>query len=660
MKLRAKLLLLPAIGGVSLLAVCALVTMMQLRANRELETLADVRFSAYADAYRVQGELASIQAEAYRTLLWVDTLQESVVRGRREALSQRNAAVLEQARALRHDGETALNERIDALSAVATKYGRALDDALDAALADRATGVAAMQTADAAYAVAWKLSAELVEAERLAASASVAEAKARDRLNLIVLWAATLASLLVCVGVSLVFNRRLLGPLEAAREAADAIAAGNLRVRLPTPPADEIGQLISALRRMAEHLSGTIGSIKRSSEQIATASTEIAMGNTDLSRRTEQQAASLQQTSSSMAQLTATVATNADNARQANQLALGASEVARRGGEVVENVVATMGEISESSRKIADIISVIDGIAFQTNILALNAAVEAARAGEQGRGFAVVAGEVRTLAQRSADAARQIKGLITDSVGRVESGSRLVKDAGETMAEIVTSVRRVTDIIGEISSATGEQSTGIGQVDSAVGQLDRMTQQNAALVEQSAAAADSLRQQARLLAQAIDAFRLDEGASRAPAPVAPDGAGSPEPPVQAGEPAEPRAAPPAPPPAASGAVGQAGQAPGASTPAGPSRAAAPSRPAPPVGRAVSKASPVRSAAPLPSAGARPVPAGGAATPSAAPVTPPPPPPARPSGTGRAAKPAAGAREAPAAPAKPPDEDWEEF
>jgi methyl-accepting chemotaxis protein len=512
MKLRVKLLLLPAIGGASLIALCVLVTLMQLRSNRELENLADVRFESYANAYRIEGELSSVHAEAYRTILSIDTLQATVVKGRRDALAQRGTVLGEKLRGMRADLDAAGGERLDALSAATTRYLKSVDDAIDMASASANTGLAAMQAADAHYKVAAKSAAELLEAERGLATASVTAAKTRDGRNLVILWVATLASLAAAFGFSLVFNRRLLVPLNAAREAADSIASGDLRVRLPEPPNDEIGQLISALRRMSEHLSRTLGSIKDSTEQIATASTEIAVGNNDLSRRTEQQASSLQQTSSSMEQLTGTVATNADSARQANQLALGASEVARRGGEVVEQVVATMGEISDSSRKIADIISVIDGIAFQTNILALNAAVEAARAGEQGRGFAVVAAEVRSLAQRSADAARQIKGLISDSVQRVDSGSRLVKDAGTTMSEIVTSVRRVTDIIGEISSATGEQSAGIGQVNTAVNQLDRMTQQNAALVEQSAAAAESLKEQARRLAEAVDAFRLDDGA----------------------------------------------------------------------------------------------------------------------------------------------------
>jgi len=272
------------------------------------------------------------------------------------------------------------------------------------------------------------------------------------------------------------------------------------------PAAREMAEALEAIeRRMSQVL--------QAAESINTASREIAQGNLDLSSRTEQQASRLQETAASMDEMTATVKQNSETAKQANQLAASASEVAAKGGEVVGHVVSTMGEITASSRKISEIIAVIDGIAFQTNILALNAAVEAARAGEQGRGFAVVAGEVRSLAQRSAQAAREIKTLISDSVERVETGSRLVNDAGQTMADIVTQVRRVTDLIGEIASATMQQNAGIGQVNQAVTQLDQMTQQNAALVEQSAAAAASLKEQADNLAAALAAFKLSRAAA---------------------------------------------------------------------------------------------------------------------------------------------------
>jgi len=299
--------------------------------------------------------------------------------------------------------------------------------------------------------------------------------------------------------------RQIGGEPVLAVTAMREVASGNLAVHLPRVVP---GSLLAALGDMIVSLRKTVGEVRTATDSISTASGEIASGNQDLSIRTEQTASSLQETAASMEQLTGTVRQSAESARTAAQLAQDAASVARQGGAVVEQVVSTMQEINQSSQKISDIIGTIDGIAFQTNILALNAAVEAARAGEQGRGFAVVAGEVRNLAQRSAEAAKEIKTLIGNSVDRVETGTRLVADAGQTMGEIVSSVQRVTDIIGEISAATGEQSQGIGQVDTAVTQLDQMTQQNAALVEEGAAAAASLRDQAGRLAGVVSTFRL--------------------------------------------------------------------------------------------------------------------------------------------------------
>jgi methyl-accepting chemotaxis protein len=287
-----------------------------------------------------------------------------------------------------------------------------------------------------------------------------------------------------------------------------AMARGDFSARIETSSAGIFGQLGGDANATIAQLRTLIAQVRESAEQIDTSSREIAHGNSDLSQRTEQQATALEETASSMDTLTGTVRKNAENALQANQLAIGASDVAVRGGEVVGQVVTTMGAINESSRKIADIISVIDGIAFQTNILALNAAVEAARAGEQGRGFAVVATEVRNLAQRSAGAAKEIKALISDSVEKVGAGSKLVEQAGATMEEIVVSVKRVTDIMSEISAASLEQTSGIEQVNQAVTQMDETTQQNAALVEEAAAAAESLEEQARALVQAVAVFRL--------------------------------------------------------------------------------------------------------------------------------------------------------
>jgi len=312
----------------------------------------------------------------------------------------------------------------------------------------------------------------------------------------------------LAAGCYLVLSRAISRPLEEMLVHFREIAAGNLTTDVRIHSGDEMGVLMEGLQQMQSKLKETVVTVRRGSESIASATQQIAAGNTNLSQRTEEQASSLEETASSMEELTSIVKQNADNARQASTLAVSASEIAVQGGAVVQDVVTTMGEISASSRKINDIIAVIEGIAFQTNILALNAAVEAARAGEQGRGFAVVAGEVRTLAQRSASAAKEIKSLIEDSATRVESGSALVTRAGKTMEEIVVAVKRVTDIMGEISAGSAEQSSGIEQINQAVTQMDDATQQNAALVEQAAAAAQALEEQADELRRAVAVFRV--------------------------------------------------------------------------------------------------------------------------------------------------------
>jgi len=341
-------------------------------------------------------------------------------------------------------------------------------------------------------------------------TASAQALAARVERAQLVLIAACLAALAVGCLLAWRMARNIAGPLQQAAAFAGAIARGDLTSSMQVRGRDEIAMLQHSLVTMQNALRGLVRQVQGSADCIRLASAEVAAGNQDLSQRTEQAASNLQQAAASMEQLTGTVRQSADSARQANTLAAGAAEVAARGGTVVAQVVSTMHEINASSRKISDIIGVIDGIAFQTNILALNAAVEAARAGEQGRGFAVVAGEVRSLAQRSAQAAKEIKGLIGASVEKVEGGSRLVADAGQTMNEIVGSVQRVSQIIGEITAASSEQSVGIGQVNNSVMQLDQMTQQNAALVEQSAAAAESLKDQAVRLAQVVGTFRLTD------------------------------------------------------------------------------------------------------------------------------------------------------
>jgi methyl-accepting chemotaxis protein len=368
------------------------------------------------------------------------------------------------------------------------------------AVTQQQVGQASQATIDAAWA--------LVEANRKVMDDLLAERAGSAALKRTLLGLVLGLGILVSIYLYMGMYYGIAGAMQQAKQAGRAIAAGKLGT-VPAPATrDEFADLMEDLRRADRSLVGIIGNVKQAAESIATASSEIAQGNADLSQRTEQQAGSLEQTASAMGSLTQTVQHSADNARQAAQLAGTASQVAARGGQAVGEVVSTMAGIQQASQKINDIIGVIDGIAFQTNILALNAAVEAARAGEQGRGFAVVAGEVRSLAQRSAEAAKEIKALISDSVNQVDNGSRLVGDAGQTMGEIVAQVKRVTDLIGEISAATVEQSSGIARVNDSITGIDQMTQQNSALVEESAAAAASLRDQANRLNEMVSVFKI--------------------------------------------------------------------------------------------------------------------------------------------------------
>ncbi|MFM9434977.1 methyl-accepting chemotaxis protein [Janthinobacterium sp. CG_23.3] len=411
-----------------------------------------------------------------------------------------------------------------------------LDAALAAPLIVRAAELGQAQQGEQAYQVLrnelrpvqkrwWESLRALVALEdKMSADAALAAERTYTGARALMLGfglLALLTSVLAALWVSRSLLRQLGGEPDYAAEIAGRIAGGDLAVQISTARGDQ-SSLLFAMRAMRDSLAHIVGQVHGGTAAIATASRQIASGNMDLSARTEQQASSLEETASSMEQLTSTVKQNVDSARQANALALSASDVAVKGGAVVGQVVQTMGSINASAKKIVDIIGVIDGIAFQTNILALNAAVEAARAGEQGRGFAVVASEVRNLAQRSAAAAKEIKTLISDSVEKVEVGNRLVEQAGATMDEVVSSVRRVTDIMGEIMAASQEQVAGIEQINQAITQMDGVTQQNAALVEQAAAAAESLQDQAGALAQLVSVFQLDEASAAAlAAPAAP-------------------------------------------------------------------------------------------------------------------------------------------
>jgi methyl-accepting chemotaxis protein len=394
----------------------------------------------------------------------------------------------------------------------------ALDKDVDAAFKEAIGQVLAFNSEGAAKVIASRidplnqqtLSAlnTLVDMQQKASAAVLEGSVAADSRLMMILLGLGAVAIALGVVAGLIITRSITGPLSGAVAVAKRVAGGELTSQVTVEGRDETSELLQALREMNDSLVRTVSEVRSSTETITVASQEIASGNADLSSRTESQASSLEETASSMEQLTSTVKQNADNARQANQLAVSASSVAEKGGTVVSQVVQTMGSIKESSSKVVDIIGVIDGIAFQTNILALNAAVEAARAGEQGRGFAVVASEVRSLAQRSAAAAKEIKELIGDSVDKVDAGSRLVDEAGQTMGLIVTSIKQVADIMGEITAATQEQSNGIEEVNQAITQMDEMTQQNAALVEEAAAAAESMQEQAQKLAAAVAIFKL--------------------------------------------------------------------------------------------------------------------------------------------------------
>jgi len=483
----------------------------------------------YRQVHQVQMDSSEISHNWLPSVRYASALNGDLSEFRIGVLLRVNASTPEQISA----AESAMSHAQDELKKDASQYEKSITGAEDRklyeqftaqwdsyqALAKEALATAAAGNADEARKQLGGGARQAFEGARSSAEKIVAlsvkgaddAALDADEVYKSALTGLAIVSVLALVAAAMMATaliRGITAPLSLAVQAADRVASGDLSQAIHSDSQDETGQLLSALSRMQTSLMGTVSDVRDGAESVATASAQIAQGNADLSSRTEEQASSLEETSATMEELNATVRQNADNAAQANQLAQSAAQVARDGGQVVGEVVETMRGIEGSSKRISDIISVIDGIAFQTNILALNAAVEAARAGEQGRGFAVVASEVRNLAQRSADAAKEIKSLINDSVERVQTGTQLVDRAGQTIQDIVGSVQRLADIVGEISSASREQSSGISQVGEAVTQLDRATQQNAALVEESAAASESLRNQAQVLLGAVASFKL--------------------------------------------------------------------------------------------------------------------------------------------------------
>lgn len=466
------------------------------------------------DAYKESTRTRAALARAYGALV-----EKNAAGVKDAALSSAQGSAERTAKLLEAFAKApAFRGQDDALKADLISAGQALSAALqraaEALRTDDASGYARINDEQVTASGA-AFSAQLEKFQKLTLDLSNGIVAQLEREYHMVVWLVavgmTLALALV-VGVHFLLRRIVIAPLNRAVSLLDQVADGNLTTVVKVNSSNEIGRLFAAIHSMQQGLLNTVSRVRSSSDIINASAQHIAAGNADLSARTDMQASSLEETAASMEQLTGTVKQNADNALQANQLALSASETAVKGGAVVAQVVDTMSAINDSSRRIVDIISVIDSIAFQTNILALNAAVEAARAGEQGRGFAVVATEVRSLAQRSAAAAKEIKGLINDSVEKVGSGSRLVEHAGVTMNEVVDSVRRVTAIVGAIAEASREQSDGIGQVNVAIGQMDEVTQKNAVLVQEAAAAAQSLQTQASMLAQVVGVFAIDPAA----------------------------------------------------------------------------------------------------------------------------------------------------
>ena len=510
MKLGHKLLLPPVLTALVALGAGGLNAWRADRAAAAVHGLDKDAYDEEQTMAAVKDQVGQVHIGVYRTIGLIASMDDAKVKAARADFANQLAGVRRVLSGLAADAgpDATLRGALDGAGKLVDKYKTQTDTAIDLSSVDPNTGLAALQGADESYrALAATLASTAARLGTQAdATAEAAQQQARNTALLIGILA--LGAIGAALATAIWMQRGVVRGLLHAQRLAQEVARGDLTHKVEDDRDDELGALLRALAAMQAQLGTLVDGVRSSAESIATGSVQIATGNADLSQRTERQAGSLQQTASSMEQLSATIRQNSDTARLASGLAASASEAAAKGGQVVGAVVGTMHDITASSRKIGDIIGVIDDIAFQTNILALNAAVEAARAGEQGRGFAVVAAEVRGLALRSANAAREIKSLIGASVDRVEAGARLVDDAGKSMDDIVGQVRRVSDLIAEISSASIEQTQGMGMVSEAVSQLDQVTQQNATLVEESAAAADGLKQQAARLTEVVGVFKL--------------------------------------------------------------------------------------------------------------------------------------------------------
>jgi methyl-accepting chemotaxis protein len=522
MRIWHKILIAPLLAIVFLLGFGMISYGVVTQQNQALENLAGQRLDGVTAALDAENDMAEIHANVYRLFTWIsntslDKIQAAVTEHNAQLASVTQALGKLRAQAFRTAGE---RKALDEAQVAIAGYRKATNDAIEVSKTDVPTGAMLMETADKHYGKVSEDLEELVGLQKKLAAEDRAAAVSSARSSLVLLMTILAVAAAASLVASLLMNRAIVRPLNVAIRTARRIAGGDLSRDFKVRGGDETADLLRALGEMTRNLRQLVGEVASGANVVADTSAQIAQGNQDLSQRTEEQASTLEETASSMEQLTSTVSLNAQNARQASQLATGASDVARKGGQVVGQVVSTMAGISESSRKIGDIIGVIDGIAFQTNILALNAAVEAARAGEQGRGFAVVAAEVRNLAQRSAAAAREIKGLIGESVDKVDAGTKLVDAAGATMQDIVASVKKVSDLIAEIAAASEEQDGGIQQVNTAVSQMDRVVQQNASLVEEASAGTESMNAQAAALLRTVARFNLGD-ARPAAAPALP-------------------------------------------------------------------------------------------------------------------------------------------